>query len=59
VGYPGDPGLFGWELDRALPDRTSQISQTVIADEHRDCARQFRDNLFYEVLVASSVVSTD
>jgi len=42
-----------------LPDRTGQIGPTVLADEHQDRARQFRDNLFYEALVASSVVPTD
>jgi len=42
-----------------LPDRTSQIGPPVLADEHRDRARQFRDKLFYEAVVASTVVATD
>jgi len=41
------------------PATPRPAGQTVLADEHQDRARQFRENLFYEAVVASTVVAMD
>jgi len=52
--------VFGADNTEDLPRKNWETDSRVpLGDEGRERARKFRDNLFYEAVVASSVVSTD